>query len=186
MPICGAPRRLDGTSIGVVGWALALPSQAPMARWGTTALIFDRQDFIAKLAVLVPAPRAHLTRYHGLLGPSAAWRSLVVPTAGANEPPPTTSPDSESMPTVVTSFEPPTPSPPATKTRSRNYTWSELMKRVFLVDVLQCEICGSAMKIIAAIPQSPSTVQKILECLGLPTRPPPLKLAVADPNLQID
>jgi len=59
------------------------------------------------------------------------------------------------------------------------------MKRVFLVDVLQCEICGSAMKIIAAI-QSPSTVQKILECLGLPTRPPPLKPAVADPNLQID
>ena len=34
-------------------------------RDGTTAVVFERQDFIAKLAALVPAPRAHLTRYHG-------------------------------------------------------------------------------------------------------------------------
>ena len=33
-------------------------------RDGTNAVIFERQDFMAKLAVLVPAPRAHLTRYH--------------------------------------------------------------------------------------------------------------------------
>jgi hypothetical protein len=49
-------------------------------RDGTTAVIFERQDFIAKLAVLVPAPRAHLTRYHGVLAPAAAWRSRIVPT----------------------------------------------------------------------------------------------------------
>jgi len=30
-------------------------------RDGTSAVIFERQDFMAKLAVLVPAPRAHLT-----------------------------------------------------------------------------------------------------------------------------
>jgi len=34
-------------------------------RDGTSAVTFERQDFMAKLAVLVPAPRAHLTRYHG-------------------------------------------------------------------------------------------------------------------------
>jgi hypothetical protein len=85
----------------------------------------------------------------------------------------------------VTNFELSTPPPTATKKRSRNHTWSELMKRVFLVDVLQCEICGGAMKIIAPI-HSSDTAQKILECLGLPTRPPPLALAVADTNLQID
>ena len=33
-------------------------------RDGTSAVIFERQDFMAKLAVLVPAPRAHLTRYY--------------------------------------------------------------------------------------------------------------------------
>ena len=31
-------------------------------RNGTTAVVFERQDFIGKLAVLTPAPRAHLTR----------------------------------------------------------------------------------------------------------------------------
>ena len=107
-------------------------------RDGTTAVIFDRRDFIAKLAILVPAPRAHLTRYHCLVGPSAAWRSLVVPTADANEPLRSAIPDPESTPTVVTNFELSTPT--ATKKRSRNHTWSELMKRVFLVDVLQCEV----------------------------------------------
>ncbi len=50
-------------------------------RDGTNAVIFERQDFIAKLAVLCPAPRAHLTRYHGILGPCAPCRSLIVPTA---------------------------------------------------------------------------------------------------------
>ena len=35
----------------------------------------------AKLAALVPAPRVHLVRSHGILGPAAAWRPLVIPTA---------------------------------------------------------------------------------------------------------
>ncbi|PYS37198.1 MAG: IS91 family transposase, partial [Acidobacteria bacterium] len=55
-------------------------------RDGTSAVIFERQDFMAKLAVLVPAPRAHLTRYHGVLAPAAVWRPLIIPTA----PPPRT------------------------------------------------------------------------------------------------
>jgi len=38
-------------------------------RDGTSAVIFERQDFMAKLAVLVPAPRAHLTRYHEYSAP---------------------------------------------------------------------------------------------------------------------
>jgi hypothetical protein len=154
-------------------------------RDGTTAVIFERQDFIAKLAVLVPAPRAHLTRYHGLLGPSAPWRPLVIPTAAAQESLRAVRPDPESAPAAVNGLELSAPSSTRTERRSRNYTWSELMKRVFLVDVLQCEICGGAMKIIAAI-HPPEATQRILQCLGLPTRPPPLAPAVADPTSQID
>src|SRR5206468_4118983 len=52
-------------------------------RDGTSAVIFERQDFMTKLAVLVPAPRAHLTRYHGILGPAAVWRPMIIPTAAA-------------------------------------------------------------------------------------------------------
>ena len=37
-------------------------------RWrdGTTHVVFEPSDFITKLAALVPPPRAHIVRYHGL------------------------------------------------------------------------------------------------------------------------
>jgi len=59
------------------------------------------------------------------------------------------------------------------------------MKRVFLLDVLECERCGGRMKILAAI-HPPDTTVRILECLGLPSRAPPLAVAVSDFNCQID
>ncbi len=36
---------------------------------GTTHVEWDAVDFIAKLAALVPPPRAHLTRFHGVFTP---------------------------------------------------------------------------------------------------------------------
>jgi hypothetical protein len=156
-------------------------------RDGTSAVIFERQDFIAKLAVLVPAPRAHLTRYHGILGPAAKWRPLIVPTGDENgsETPLNTQPSSQpsTAPTApVIDAEPAAQIPCA---RKRNYTWAELMKRVFLVDVLQCQRCGGPMKILAAI-HPPDATRKILECLGLPSRAPPLAPAVSDLTAQMD
>jgi len=67
----------------------------------------------------------------------------------------------------------------------RNYIWAELMKRVFLVDVLQCERCGGTMKILAAI-HPPEATTKILDCLGLASRAPPLKPAVTDFDRHVD
>jgi hypothetical protein len=40
-------------------------------RDGTTHVPFEPNDFIARLAALVPRPRAHLIRYHGLFAPIA-------------------------------------------------------------------------------------------------------------------
>jgi len=36
---------------------------------GTTHVEFEPVDFIAKLAALLPPPRAHLTRFHGVFAP---------------------------------------------------------------------------------------------------------------------
>ena len=56
--------------------------------------------------------------------------------------------------------------------RPRRYTWPELMRRVFAVDVLECPRCRGRMRILAEIhPPGPTT--KILEHLGLPPRAPP-------------
>jgi len=43
---------------------------------GTTHVDFEPVDFIAKLAALVPAPRAHLTRFHGVLTTKARGQVL--------------------------------------------------------------------------------------------------------------
>ncbi|PYR95909.1 MAG: hypothetical protein DMG16_29270, partial [Acidobacteria bacterium] len=48
-------------------------------RDGTTHAIFEPLRFLEKLAALVPTPRAHLVRFHGLLGPAAKWRPSIVP-----------------------------------------------------------------------------------------------------------
>ena len=38
---------------------------------GTTHVIFEALDFIAKLASLVPKPRVNLTRFHGVFAPNS-------------------------------------------------------------------------------------------------------------------
>jgi len=50
-------------------------------RWrdGTSHVVFAPQKLIEKLAALVPPPRFHLARYHGILGPCASERDRIVP-----------------------------------------------------------------------------------------------------------
>jgi hypothetical protein len=50
-------------------------------RWrdGTTHVLFEPAELLEKLAALVPPPRFHLVRYHGILGPAAGRRPHVVP-----------------------------------------------------------------------------------------------------------
>jgi hypothetical protein len=49
-------------------------------RWrdGTTHVVFEPLDLLARLAALVPPPRANLVRYFGILAPCASWRDVVV------------------------------------------------------------------------------------------------------------
>ena len=55
----------------------------------------------------------------------------------------------------------------------RNYTWAQLMARVFALTVLGCPRCRSRMRILAAI-EDPVVAPKILDSLGLPSRAPPV------------
>ena len=69
-----ASERLALTERGHIRYTLKTPY-----RDGTTHVIFEPFDFIARLAVLVPKPRAHLTRFHGVFAPHSALRAQVVP-----------------------------------------------------------------------------------------------------------
>ena len=46
----------------------------------------------------------------------------------------------------------------------------------FDIDISVCELCGGPVRVIAAI-EDPETVQKILNCLALPSKPPPVSPA---------
>ena len=48
-------------------------------RDGTTHVVMERTELLERLAPLVPPPRAHQVRYHGVLAPCASGRDRVVP-----------------------------------------------------------------------------------------------------------
>ena len=48
-------------------------------RDGTTHVIFQPLDFIARLAALVPKPRVIVSRFHGIFAPNSQQRASVTP-----------------------------------------------------------------------------------------------------------
>src|SRR5207249_9492500 len=128
-------------------------------RWrnGTTEVVFDRSDFIAKLAALVPAPRVHLRTFHGILAPAAKWRPQILPKPDVLFGPcPHVSPTAPPPPLVLLDQE---TTKPESSLRRKNYSWSQLLRRVFNIDVSVCERCGGPVRVLAAI-QEPETAEK--------------------------
>jgi len=67
-----AEQRRSLTPHGNVRYQLKTPY-----RDGTTHVIFEPLDFIARLAALVPKPRVNLTRFHGLFAPNSKHHTLL-------------------------------------------------------------------------------------------------------------
>ena len=147
------------------GGRLAYRMKTPW-RDGTTHVVMSDGELVEKLAALVPAPRFHLVRYFGILSSAAKQRASIVPL-----PPPASTAESCEHRNLAEEQSP----------RPRNYTWSQLMARVFALDVLECPRCGSRMRILAAI-EDPVVARKILDSLGLPSRPPPVAPARRNPQ----
>ena len=131
---------------------------------GTHRIVFEPLDFLARLAALVPPPRAHLLTYHGLPAPAASMRAAIVPAAPRRRRACDAAAAEGSRP----------------RARGR-HPWAKLMKRVFLVDVLRCPRCGGRRKVLAAITEG-RVVRAILEALGLPTEPPTVHPAFGPPD----
>ncbi|MDW3816074.1 transposase [Klebsiella pneumoniae] len=66
-------------------WAGALRAQNSVCN-GTTHVIFEPLDFIAKLAALVPKPRVNLARFHGVFAPNSKHRVQVTPAKRGKKP----------------------------------------------------------------------------------------------------
>ena len=67
-------KRLSMTRYGRVRYEVKKPW-----RNGTTHVIFEPLDFIARLVAQVPKPRVNLTRFHGVFAPNSKYRSMVTP-----------------------------------------------------------------------------------------------------------
>ncbi len=69
-------KRLSLTGQGKARYELKTPY-----RDGTTHVIFEPLDFIAKLVALVPKPRVNLTCFHGVFAPNSKHRVQVTPAS---------------------------------------------------------------------------------------------------------
>jgi hypothetical protein len=135
-------------------------------RDGTTHLVMSPLEFMQRLAALVPRPRLHLIRFHGVLAPNAKLRALVVPQGPLEREEATTEAATASECEVESA-----------QARPRRISWARLLKRVFDIDMQHCPNCGAGeLKIIAAILERP-VIEKILTHLGLDPQPPPRERA---------
>jgi len=130
--------RLTLTGQGQVRYHLKTPY-----RDGTTHIVLEPLDFVARLAALVPPPRVHLTRYHGVFAANAALRAAITP-AGRGP----------GAPGRYATAESPTPKHVA-------LNWARRLKRVFGIEIEQCVRCGGRLKVIASI-EEPELIERIL------------------------
>jgi hypothetical protein len=83
--------RLEATSDGRLTYRLKTPW-----RDGTTHVVMERRELLERLAPLIPPPRAHQVRDHGVLAPCARGRDRIVPGRDAKEPVPDATKDAPS------------------------------------------------------------------------------------------
>ncbi len=103
-----------------------------------------------RLAALVPRPRLHLIRFHGVLAPNAKLRALVVQQEVPQVPE-----------TPAQAVAPAECEANCVHHRAVRLSWAQLLKRVFDLDLQHCPNCGGDLRNIAAI-LGPPVIEKIL------------------------
>lgn len=164
-------------------------------RGGSLFLVLTPDELVARLATLVPPPRTHALRYHGLFAPHCKDRGRVVPAgpgrahrhgeraASAEVAPaapvdqmPQAAQDRPSGPRPAerpgVPLTPP-PTPPGRAGPRTRVPWADLLRKVFAVDVLECPGCGGRLEVLAFITEQ-AVARKILDHLGLASQAPPL------------
>ncbi len=130
--------------------------------------MLEAMVLLERLAGLVPPPRMHMQTYRGVLAPGSSWRDEVVVGKGRVREGSATSDVGNKQPA---------------RRPAHRYLWAELMRRVFRLDVLRCEVCKRSRRLISLITER-SVIVRILAHLGLETDSPPIQPARAPPQLE--
>ena len=118
---------------------------------GTKAMIFTPHEFIEKLIAIIPPPRIHGVRFHGILAPSATDRKKVVPAKIE------TSIQGELFELKY-------------KKKMKRSSWRDLLKRTFQIDLNSCFFCGGEVKYQKVILKK-SEILEVLAAAGLSPTP---------------
>jgi hypothetical protein len=152
----------------------------PRARWRRLATSYGRPQAAstgdapaAQPATCVP----ELVSQHPDR-PDATERSPSNDKKGVNGSGPVATSTTSQSPTHAASDSPADGA--SAKEKKRYSAWSDLMRRAFAIEVLDCPRCHQRMRLVATI-EDPAVVRKILNHLGLstevpeaqPARPPP-------------
>ncbi len=142
---------------------------------GQTVLYLTPLKFLDKLAVLIPPPRKHRHRYHGVLAPNAPLRQAV--TSYARLP---------RVDEAVSADQ----APVADEDRSEagfkaTFTaasvWAMLIARIYKVFPLVCPQCGGELKIVAFLTEV-DPIQRIMIHIGELATQPRIAPARAPPD----
>ena len=134
---------------------------------GRTELSLTPLELIERLAALIPPPRIHRHRYHGVLAPNSPQRAQV--TALAHRA------------TALSPAPLPAGDPAQRPERSpARILWALLLARIYEIFPLRCTLCGGKMHLIAFVTEA-AAVKTILWHLGEPTTPPEVARARGPP-----
>jgi hypothetical protein len=109
-----------------------------------------------KLVALTPPPRLHLVRWNGAFAPNAKIRKDIVLRPEVKKGYAAKCKDHDS----------------ADAASPKSKAWSELLKRVFKLDLTICQDCGGKLRYISTILDG-LEVTRYLKHVGLDTGPPP-------------
>jgi len=138
-------------------------------------------EFLDRLADLIPQPRKHRHRYHGVFAPNHPLRPAVTALAVGNvgkQRDATTGGHADGPHATEGCCN--THEKPRSHDTSR-IAWAKLMARVGEEFPLLCPGCGGDIRLIAFITE-PGPIRKILTHLGEPLEPPPISPARGPPT----
>ena len=140
-------------------------------------------EFLDRLADLVPPPRKHRHRYHGVFAPNHKLRravtSLAIGNVGKRGDAATGGHGGDGHATEGCCDANPSHKPRSHDTS--RIAWAKLMARVGEDFPLECPNCGGDVRLIAFITE-PGPIRKILIYLGEPLEPPPVSPARGPPT----
>ena len=119
-------------------------------------LLFTKEEFLEKLAALIPPPKTHLVKWSGVFRSNSPIRSKIVLRPEIKKGFQFCD-DKESV---------------SEKPRQKIHAWSKTLAQVFKIDVTSCSHCPGKLTAIAAIKERDQVI-RYLKHQGIDHDPPP-------------